>query len=93
VVILRPVGLSPLALVYLLASHLGKCSFGEQSRAQAVRRLEDDERRFVFPSSILKTVDQVAAKIKTERQQIMKQRRDLDLKEAALWKQFDKFAT
>lgn len=95
VVILRPVGLSPLALVYLLASPLGQMQFrrAESGASGQTTVTEDDVRRFVFPSSILKTVDQVAAKIETERQQIMKQRRDLDLKEAALWKQLDKFAS
>ena len=95
VVILRPSGLSPLALVYLLASPLGQMQFrrAESGASGQTTVTEDDVRRFIFPNSILDTVDDVATKIEAERKEIMKQRRALDQKEAALWKRLDKFAS
>ena len=94
VVILRPAELSPLALVYLLASPLGQMQFrrAESGASGQTTVTEDDVRRFVFPCSILDTVDKVSAKIEAARTEILKQRRELDRKEAALWKQLDKFS-
>jgi hypothetical protein len=94
VVILRPVGLSPLALVYLLASPLGQMQFrrAESGASGQTTVTEDDVRRFIFPRSILKTVDKAAVKIEAKRKVIMKRRRELDAQEAALWKQLDQFS-
>jgi hypothetical protein len=94
VVILRPKQLSALSLVYLLASPLGQMQFrrAESGASGQTNVTEDDVRRFIFPRSILKTVDQVAAKIEQERMQIAKQRCELDQKESLLWKQLDKFS-
>ncbi len=93
VVILRPVELSPLALVYLLASPLGQMQFrrAESGASGQTTVTEDDVTRFVFPHSILKTIDQIAAKIEAQRMQIMEERRELERKEVALWKQLGKF--
>jgi len=95
VVILRPVGLSPLGLVYLLASSLGQMQFrrAESGASGQTTVTEEDIRRFVFPRSILDTVDHVAATIEKERKHIMKQREELDIKEAGLWKRLEKFAS
>lgn len=95
VVVLRPSGLSPLALVYLLASPLGQMQFrrAESGASGQTSVTEDDVRRFIFPTAILETIDDVATKIEAERQQISKERRALDQKEAALWKRLDKFAS
>jgi hypothetical protein len=94
VVILRPKQLSALALVYLLASPLGQMQFhrSESGASGQTNVTEDDVRRFIFPRSILKTVDQVVAKIEQERKQIAKQRHELGRKESLLWKQLDKFS-
>ena len=94
VVILRPVGLSALALVYLLASPLGQLQFrrAELGASGQTTVTEDDVRRFIFPRSILKTVDKVAVKIESKRTEIMKRRRQLDVQEAALWKELDQFS-
>jgi hypothetical protein len=94
VVILRPIQLSALSLVYLLASPLGQMQFrrAESGASGQTTVTEDDVRRFIFPRSILKTVDQVATKIELQRKRIAKQRRELDRKEASLWKELDKFS-
>jgi hypothetical protein len=94
VVILRPVGLSAIALVYLLASPLGQMQFrrAESGASGQTTVTEDDVRRFIFPRSLLKTVDEVAAQIELERKKIAGQRRELDRKEASLWKQLDTFS-
>jgi hypothetical protein len=94
VVILRPVGLSSLALVYLLASPLGQMQFrrAESGASGQTTVTEDDVRRFIFPRSLLKTVGEVATRIELERKKIAGLRRELDRKEASLWKELDKFS-
>jgi hypothetical protein len=94
VVILRPAGLSALALVYLLASPLGQMQFrrAESGASGQTTVTEDDVRRFIFPRSILTEIDTLAAKIESERKQIIEDRRELDRREAAIWKQLDKFS-
>lgn len=94
VVILRPSRLTPLALVYLLASPLGQMQFrrAESGASGQTTVTEDDVRRFIFPRSILKGVDKTAVKIETKRMEILKRRRDLDAQEAALWKELDQFS-
>ncbi len=93
VVALRPTGISPLALVYLLASPLGQVQFrrAESGASGQTTVTEDDVRRFVFPRSILKTIDHVAKKIEKERNQIAKQRMELASREASLWQRLEKF--
>jgi len=54
---------------------------------------EDDVRRFIFPRSILKTVDGVATKIESERKKSWSNGGNWDRKEDALWKQLDRFST
>ena len=49
-------------------------------------------RRFVFPRSILKVVGKIAVKIEAKRMAILKQRRELDAQEVALWEQLDQFS-
>ncbi len=94
VVILRPVGLSSLALVYLLASPLSQVQFrrAESGASGQTTVTEDDVRRFIFPRSILTTIEGVAIMIEAERKQITEQRRALDQREANLWRQLDKFS-
>ena len=94
VVILRPNGLSPLALVYLLASPLGQMQFrrAESGASGQTTVTEDDVRRFVFPRSILKGLDKIAVEIETKRKEIMKHRHELDAQEATLWKKLDQFS-
>jgi hypothetical protein len=93
VVALRPTGISPLAVVYLLASPLGQTQFrrAESGASGQTTVTEDDIRRFVFPRSILKTIDQVAKKIEKERGQIATQRIELAKREVGLWQELEKF--
>jgi len=91
VVVLRPKGLSSLALVYLLASPLGQMQFrrAESGASGQTTVTEDDIRRFRFPSALLKSIDQTAAHIEAERQRIAAQRAKLQAEEMALWKALD----
>jgi hypothetical protein len=87
VVVLRPEGVGSLALVYLLASPLGQMQFrrAESGASGQTTVTEDDIRRFVFPRSILKTIDKTAKRIEEERKRIAEQRAKLDDEEHALW--------
>lgn len=92
VVVLRPEGLSSLALVYLLASPLGQMQFrrAESGASGQTTVTEDDIRRFRFPSALLKSIDKTAAHIEAERRRIATQRAKLQAEETALWKSLDK---
>ena len=93
VCILRPDGLSSLALVYLLASPLGQMQFrrAESGASGQTTVTEDDIRRFVFPISILESIENVSKHIEAGRKRIAEQRRKLADDEAALWRRLDKF--
>lgn len=84
---LRPQGLTPLALVYLLVSPLGQMQFrrAESGASGQTTVTEDDIRRFVFPRSVLPTMDTVASAIESQRLRIAAERKRLDDDEAALW--------
>ncbi len=94
VVILRPEGLRPLSLVYLLASPLGQMQFrrAESGANGQTTVTEDDVRRFIFPRDILNSIDQVATTIERERCRIAEARTRLAEEEASLWRQLDKFS-
>lgn len=94
VVVLRPERLSSLALVYLLASPLGQMQFrrAESGASGQTTVTEDDVRRFVFPKSLLGTIDATAAHIEAERKRIAKARSKLLAEEAALWNSLDALA-
>lgn len=93
VVVLRPSGLSSLALVYLLASPLGQLQFrrAESGASGQTTVTEDDIRRFVFPRAILKSIDAMATHIESERQRIAKARQKLATEETALWTKLESF--
>lgn len=79
--------------MYLLASPLGQMQFrrAESGASGQTTVTEDDIRRFVFPISILKSIDMVSKHIEAERKRIAEQRRKLATEEATLWRQLDKF--
>jgi hypothetical protein len=95
VCILRPIGMAPRSMVYLLASPLGQQHFrrGESGASGQTAITEEDVRRFVFPSSLLKDLDSIVEKIEHERQQIAAKRVELDKREAAAWAKLEAFAT
>jgi len=93
VVVLRPERLSPLALVYLLASPLGQMQFrrAESGASGQTTVTEDDVRRFVFPKALLSSIDSTAMHIEAERKRIATAREKLMAEEAALWNTLDAF--
>lgn len=95
VVALRPIGISPLAFVYLLASPLGQIQFNraESGASGQTTVTEDDVRRFIFPTAILETIDHVVTEIEKERSRIFEERRKLDKEEAALWQRLGEFTS
>lgn len=94
VCILRPVGLVPLSLVYLLASPLGQYQFkrAESGASGQTAVTEEDIRRFIFPSSILARLDEVVGHIEAERKVIADERQLLVEREAAAWSKLDELA-
>lgn len=87
IVVLRPEGLSPRAVVYLLASPLGQMQFrrAESGASGQTTVTEDDVRRFVFPKALLSSIDSVVMQIEAERRRIAEARKKLETGEAALW--------
>ncbi len=87
VVILRPVGLAPLALVYLLASPLGQLQFraAETGSSGQTGVTEDDVRRFVFPRGVLDGIDLAVQRMEQARTNIEARRAALDQEEEQLW--------
>ena len=94
VVVLRPKGLSSLALVYLLASPLGQMQFrrAESGASGQTTVTEDDVRRFMFPKSLLTSIDAKVAHIEIQRKRIAKARSELAAEEAGLWSSLDALA-
>lgn len=94
VCVLRPVGLEPLSLVYLLASPLGQYQFkrAESGASGQTAVTEEDIRRFVFPSSILARLDEVVGHIENERKLIEDERNLLIEREAAAWAKLDELS-
>lgn len=91
VTILRPEGISPLALVYLLASPLGQMQFrrAESGASGQTTVTEDDIRRFVFPKGVLKKIDKLAMEIEQDRGRIASERKRLAAEEAKLWEKLN----
>lgn len=87
VVILRPEGIKPLSLVYLLASPIGQLQFrrAESGSSGQTSVTEDDIRRFFFPRRILADLDAMCEEAERERQAIIAERRKLDDREQAIW--------
>lgn len=87
VVVLRPAGLAPLSLVYLLASPLGQLHFrrAESGASGQTGVTEDDVRRFVFPREILATIEQTAKQIQKVRDEVAAKRARLDEEEEEAW--------
>ncbi len=93
VAILRPALLSPIVIVYLLASPLGQMQFrrAESGASGQTTVTEADIRRFVFPREILTTIDQFCHSAEAERQAIQEERHRLDRREQAIWDKLQMF--
>jgi hypothetical protein len=85
--ILRPIGLSRLGLVYLLASPIAQTQFrrAESGASGQTTVTEEDIRRFIFPSALLEHLDQVVKEIEKERGKIAKERIKLAKREENIW--------
>jgi type I restriction enzyme S subunit len=92
VCILRPIGLEPRSLVYLLASPMGQQQFrrAESGASGQTAVTEEDVRRFIFPSALLANLDSVVAGIEKEREIIAQERDKLAKREAAAWTQLER---
>ncbi|WLH68725.1 hypothetical protein [Pseudomonas sp. FP2309] len=90
VAILRPKGISPKALVYLLASPLGQLQFQrfESGASGQTAVTEEDLRRFKFPLSSLQRLEEEVSTLDTERVRIQIARDKLDRDEKELWENF-----
>jgi hypothetical protein len=91
VAILRPEGMDPLVLVYLLASPFGQLQFqqAESGASGQTAVTEEDVRRFVFPKVEVKSLTEFVATLDAERQSVGKQISGLREKESAAWSKFN----
>jgi hypothetical protein len=87
VCIMRPVGMEPRSLVYLLASPLGQRQFrrAESGASGQTAVTEEDIRRFIFPSALLPRLNAVVSEIEKERHSIAVAREALVEREANAW--------
>jgi len=90
VAILRPSGLSPRALVYLLASPLGQLQFqrAESGASGQTAVTEEDVRRFRFPRIAPERLVDLVDKLDKTRQNIAEERQSLFEKESRAWGRF-----
>lgn len=90
VAILRPVGISPKALVYLLASPIGQIQFQrfESGASGQTAVTEEDLRRFKIPASAIEILEAEIDRIDKERSRIEKARNALDENENKMWDDF-----
>lgn len=92
VAILRPVGISPKALVYLLASPAGQLQFNkaESGASGQTAVTEEDLRRFLFKKSLLKKIEQLSDELDSKRIDICEKKEKLDREEQDAWNKFSK---
>lgn len=90
VAILRPEGITPMALCYLLASPFGQIQFNkaESGASGQTSVTEEDLRRFLFPKKLLQTIESLSIDLDKKRQEIAKKRKEIDKEEENAWKQF-----
>lgn len=90
VAIIRPAGISPKALVYLLASPIGQIQFHrfESGASGQTAVTEEDIRRFRVPASAIEKLELEVAALDAERHRIELARKKLDTDEAKMWEIF-----
>ena len=90
VAILRPVGISPRALVYLLASPFGQLQLNksESGASGQTAVTEEDLRRFVFPKSLLGIIEELSEQLDNKRKKIAIKRNAIDKEEEDAWNKF-----
>lgn len=92
VAILRPVGITPKALVYLLASPAGQLQFNkaESGASGQTAVTEEDLRRFIFKKSLLKKIEKLSEELDVKRIDIDDKKMKLDKEEQEAWNKFSK---
>ncbi|MBX2997123.1 MAG: hypothetical protein KF893_01335 [Caldilineaceae bacterium] len=92
VAILRPVGIEPMAIVYLLASPLGQMQFqrAESGASGQTAVTEYDVRRFRFPKVQVKTLSGLVEELNSAREAILREKENLRQRERASWEQFNR---
>ncbi|MHC1709603.1 MAG: hypothetical protein AB9819_04275 [Methanomassiliicoccales archaeon] len=91
VVILRPVGIDPRALVYLLASPMGQIQFqkAESGASGQTSVTEEDIRRFVFPRLKAKDLLTIINEMDKRREEIKKIKEQLESVKMDAWVSFN----
>jgi len=91
VAILRPEGIDPLVLVYLLASPFGQLQFqlAESGASGQTAVTEEDIRRFVFPKTQASRLAKLVSTLHQEREGVLKQVQVLEQREREAWEQFN----
>jgi len=89
--ILRPEGMAPLALVYLLGSPFGQLQFqqAESGASGQTAVTEEDIRRFVFPKADADRLTRLVSDLHTERMSIQSDSAKLDRREEEAWRKFN----
>lgn len=92
VAILRPKGISPKALVYLLASPIGQLQFQrfESGASGQTAVTEEDIRRFVVPKSAITELKKHVESLDKEKIRIENSHLQLKKDEAVMWEVFSK---
>lgn len=90
VAIIRPVGISAKAMVYLLASPMGQLQFNkaESGASGQTAVTEEDLRRFQFPRALLKNIEGLAEDLDKKREKINEKKKALEIEELEAWKAF-----
>lgn len=91
IAILRPVGLAPALLVYLLASPLGQLQFQwmESGASGQTAVTEADVRRFRFPGVEIDSLTNLVNELDVVRSEISKQIKSLQEQEKKAWDKFN----
>jgi type I restriction enzyme S subunit len=92
VAILKPQGISPKALVFLLASPIGQLQFQkfESGASGQTSVTEEDLRRFVIPKSAIARLENYIEELGKERERIESEREKLEKAETNMWINFTK---
>lgn len=90
VAILRPSGISPKALSYLLASPIGQLQFkkAESGASGQTSVTEEDLRRFVFPRNLLTHIEDLVDQLDATRKDINLRKKQLEDEETLAWSKF-----
>lgn len=90
VAILRPEGIKPKSLVYLLASPIGQVQFqlAESGASGQTAVTEEDLRRFIFPVNALSALESLTDELDSKRTSIRTRIEELRKEEDEAWKSF-----